>query len=130
LKNRGLVVVVSAVSVVRQRLAQSLEADAYGALALRDGSELFDFVERVAARPESLPPLRLIVIDDTVPVRSAFEIAAWARLKGLEAPFVLFTDRDDEKTHDLARAIGAVTVVSGANFARARVAVRDALHDR
>jgi DNA-binding response OmpR family regulator len=122
-----LVVVVSSAQSVRKKLGQTLEEDDYGVLSLRDGGELLDFVELVAARPSRSPPLRLIVVDETVPLRTALEIAAWARLKTLEVPFVLFAAREDEKAHDLARAIGAVTVVSGANFARARLVLRDAL---
>lgn len=127
MKSRGLVVIVTAVPAVRQKLAESLEGDAWVVLSLRDSGELFDFVELVAAQPGRVPPLKLVVVDETVPVRSAFEVAAWARLKGLDVPFVLFTEREDEKTKDLARAIGGVTVVSGANLTRARVVLRDAL---
>ncbi|MDP1823727.1 MAG: response regulator [Archangium sp.] len=112
--NTGLVVVVTEEPLVRKVLTDTLEAEGWVVLALDDGAELLDFVEFVSAHPGRRIAPRLVVADAAVPGPSVFETADWARRHGVEVPFVLFTGAADQKTKDLARALGAVEVVHDA----------------
>lgn len=109
--NTGLVVVVTEEPLVRKVLTDTLEVEGWVVLSLDDGAELFDFVELISAHPSRRIVPRLVVADAEVPGPSVFETAQWARQHGLDVPFVLFTGTADEKTRDLARALGAVEVV-------------------
>jgi DNA-binding response OmpR family regulator len=108
--NPGLVVVVTEEARVRKTLTDSLEAEGWVVLSLDDGAELFDFIELVIANPGRRVMPRLIVADTAVPGPGVFEVAAWARSRGLSVPFVLFSAADDENAKELARAIGCVEV--------------------
>lgn len=112
--NPGLVVVVTEEPRVRKVLTDTLEGEGWVVLALDDGAELLDFVEFVSDHPTRRIAPRLVVADAAVPGPSVFETAEWARRHGVDVPFVLFTGADDEKTKDLARALGAVEVAHDA----------------
>ena len=127
MQNPGVVVVVSEEVEVRSVLTGALESEGWVVLALEDGAELFDFIEFITEHPKAKGVPRLIVADASVPGPSVFEAAAWARLKGLDVPFVVFTAADDENAKDRARALGAVEVVGGASVDSAREALHDAL---
>jgi CheY-like chemotaxis protein len=110
----GVVVVVTEEEAVRRVLTSTLENEGWVVLALEDGGELFDFMEFMSEHPSVRGVPRLIVADVSVPGPSVFEVAAWARLKGLDVPFVLFTDDRDESSKNLARALGAVELTAAA----------------
>ena len=112
---------------MRSVLSGALEDEGWVVLPLEDGAELFDFIEFITEHPSAKGVPRLIVADASVPGPSVFEAAAWARLRGLAVPFVLFTGEDDENAKDLARALGAVEVIGGASVDSAREALHDAL---
>lgn len=117
----GLVAVVSADPTARAALTRALEGEGFAVLALHDCAELLELVEQVRRRPGTL---RLVAADASVGCAGVLEVAAWARLAGLEVPFLLFAERADERTRDLARAVGGVRVVEGSSLVRARAAVR------
>lgn len=124
---RGLVVIVTTAPIARQHVSDALEAEGWSVLTLHDCAELYELVELLASHRGRADALKLVVADATVPGASVFEVAAWARLKGLTVPFVLFAAREDEHLKDLARALGGVKVVTGTSLARARMVVRDTL---
>jgi DNA-binding response OmpR family regulator len=108
----GVVVVVTEEAEVRARLSELLESEGWVVLPLEDGCELFDFVEFISDNPGRRSAPRLIIADAQVPGPSVFETAAWARLNGLEVPFIVFSPADDEAARDVARAIGAIEITS------------------
>lgn len=126
-ERRGLVVVVTTAPVARRHVSDALEAEGWSVLTLHDCEELYELVELLGAHRGRAASLKLVVADTTVPGASVFEVAAWARLKGLAVPFVLFAAREDERMKDLARALGGVTVVTASSLARARLVVRETL---
>ena len=106
--NPGVVVVVTEQEAVRRVLTSTLENEGWVVLALEDGAELFDFMEFMTEHASVRGVPRLIVADVSVPGPSVCEVAAWARLKGLDVPFVLFTEDHDASSKELAKALGAV----------------------
>lgn len=110
----GVVVVVTEEEAARRVLTSALEGEGWVVLALEDGGELFDFMEFISEHPNVRGVPRLIVADASAPGPSVFEVVTWARLKGLEVPFVVFTEDQDENTRALARALGAVELGSAA----------------
>ncbi len=84
----GLVVIVTEEEAVRRVLTSTLEAEGWVVLALEDGGELFDFMEFISEHPSVRGVPRLIVADPSVPGPSVVEVTEWAKLKGLDVPWL------------------------------------------
>lgn len=110
MQNPGVAVVVTEAEEVRRAITRTLESEGWVVLPLEDGAELFDFVEFISENPLRMGAPRLVVTELDLPGPSIFETIAWARVCGLELPFVLLAKDDDDDAKERARSLGAVEV--------------------
>ena len=91
---------------VRATLVNQLEGDGYRVVALSDGLELCDYLERVEFSRGRIPIPDLVVSDAKLAGYGGLEICKWATAQKGSFPFILLLPHDDADSWEEAELSG------------------------
>jgi DNA-binding response OmpR family regulator len=97
---------------MRDLLADVLRADGYLVWEVKDGLELFDYSSEWYGSDLERPfaGVDLIISDIRMPLVTGLEALREFRARAISVPVILITAFGDQRTHELAKQLGAVRI--------------------